>query len=226
MGLFPYLTEKSIENIDKKKYIVQKYKEINSYQLFDRPKYISTPLSFYFEFYYNKFEKKIISALMKLNKIFIKILAPKTNVINENELKLSNVENRVEKSLVLFPSSISWSKNCTAFNSTCLGFALSFFNLQIFTFEECLEKKNKFDFIGVFMTLDHIKNPLDTINKLFEITNNIYFEFHTNYSYQHPFSFDENFGNFLMSKGIKVKEISQIKLNSPHNSKSILISKI
>jgi hypothetical protein len=73
-------------------------------------------------------------------------------------------------------STILWGKNCKSLGIDCRTAAEKVFGIQILDFEDIQTEKIRFDLVGIFNSLDHFKNPLRLLRRLFEFTDYVYIE--------------------------------------------------
>jgi PAS domain S-box-containing protein len=75
-------------------------------------------------------------------------------------------------------SSIFWGKNCKSLTVDCETALQNVFGADIIGLEDIPVEKHHFDLIGIYNSIDHYKNPIQLLRRLFEFTDHIYLEGH------------------------------------------------
>jgi PAS domain S-box-containing protein len=85
---------------------------------------------------------------------------------------------KIESYFIKCDSSISWGKNCKSLNVDCETVLQNVFGADVIGLEDIPLEKRRFDLIGIYNSLDHYKNPIHLLGRLFEFTDHIYLEGH------------------------------------------------
>jgi hypothetical protein len=84
----------------------------------------------------------------------------------------------IERYFISCGSSIDWGKNCKSLGVDCETALQNVFGVDIIGLEDIPVEKRHFDLIGIYNSIDHYKNPVQLLRRLFEFADYIYLEGH------------------------------------------------
>lgn len=204
-------------------YLNRKIK-IKNYAEFNSP-FMGLMLNF-FEREYKKnnfFYKKILNSTLNylssrqvvgqsiIKKRLAEINAKKYLRLNISLKKKNLINKKINKSLYIDNSSLSWGQNDNYKSVNSKSLASELLDLKIFD----ISRKNnlqKFDLFGIFHTLDHTFEPSKILN--FALDNSkyvvVYCHVNENLEKQHLFSFTREFLGYLKKKNVYTLDLTDI----------------
>ena len=137
--------------------------------------------------------------------------------------------------LILEPSSMFWGDNCSSQNLSCHNVATSLFNIKKLYLNELGSEKLKLDVFASYSNIDHLMDPMKTIEKMTNISKIVILTLHhlnSKISKQHLYKYGIDFAKFLDKSGYYTYQIAEkeFKKNindteNPLSTTTLLISK-
>ena len=137
--------------------------------------------------------------------------------------------------LILEPSSMFWGNNCSSQNLSCHNVATSLFNVKKLYLNELERNELKLDVFASYSNIDHLMDPMKTIEKMTNISKIVILTLHhlnSKISKQHLFKYGIDFTKFLKRSGYYTFQIDEKELTNnindienPLSTTTLLISK-
>ena len=137
--------------------------------------------------------------------------------------------------LILEPSSMFWGDNCSSQNLSCYNVATSIFNVKKLYLNDLESNKLKLDVFASYSNIDHVMNPMKTIEKMTNSSKIVILTLHhlnSKISKQHLFKYGIDFAKFLKRSGYYTFQIAEKELknnindiDNPLSTTTLLISK-
>ena len=203
-----YKYHQNLFNFISKKFKIKNYAEFNSpfmglfLNFFDKESSLKLSLK-------KTLSKNIITYLSsrqvagKNNKIKKLWMANSNKAIKEIKVLKKKINYNINKFLILDHSDIAWGMNDNYKSVNSISYAKELLNLKTIKINE-LKRNLKFDLFGLFLTLDHTKNPKKILDKALQNSRLVIVSCHIdkNINKQHLFSFTKKFLNYLKKRGV------------------------
>jgi hypothetical protein len=135
----------------------------------------------------------------------------------------------IDRYFISCNSSILWGKNCQSLNVQCETALQNVFGAAIVGLDDLKMEKLHFDLIGIYNSLDHYKNPLGLLRKLFEFAGYIYLEGHYregSNGKQHLYFFEPATIEALPKLLPMAEAVPNVNRNLPEHWYSVLLKRV
>tara|TARA_A100001015_G_scaffold320093_1_gene445247 strand:- start:203 stop:1228 length:1026 start_codon:yes stop_codon:yes gene_type:complete len=181
---------------------------------------------FYFDIFLQENKNKVKKINEIVNQAFNKLKSRQLAHLKKIPKKQKNIKkniptnNRFNKFFLDDESSLCWGSQCISKSCNCKSIGKELFNYKKLSISD-VENTSKFDFFGVFMTLDHFNDPLKKIIFGIQKSNVVLCHCHINpnLTLQHQFSFTKKFSSYLDKNKIFNLDITNYVIKDPKKNK-------
>ncbi len=134
----------------------------------------------------------------------------------------------VDRYLLYSATSLCWGHNCIGGGASCKSLASVMLNARVLTVLEAQKQKLTLDLMGVYNTLDHVTDPLSTLDNLLAMARYVLLINHAQpiITKQHHFVLRPGLSKFLRERRIVVEDLKNeagFKSNERNTDKIVLL---